>query len=290
MHPASSLIYFTVASGFGFGFLFFLGLGMPALTGANAFWSYFIGYFLAVSGLMSSVLHLGNKVNAVKAMSQWRSSWLSREGVFAILTLVTFAPVAITQIWDGPNFSLVGYLGSFLAIITIYCTAMIYGQLKTVPRWNQHITPFLFLAFGITGGAIIAQQDQIAAIGLPVLLILQIGHWVIGDRSWSSGLDTAESATGLGGSTGTVRLLERPHTGKNYLTTEMVHLVGRKHSDRLRGLVVLGLLLCVLGSIFIAPISLLVWLLPLVFAALISRWLFFAEAEHVVGLYYGRAK
>ena len=74
MHPAGSLIYFTVASGFGFGFLFFLGLGMPETTGVGAFWRYFVGYGLAVTGLMSSVLHLGNPVNAWKAFSQWRSS------------------------------------------------------------------------------------------------------------------------------------------------------------------------------------------------------------------------
>ena len=256
------------------------------VAGQSAFWSYFVGYGLAVTGLMSSVLHLGNKKNAWKAMSQWRSSWLSREGVLAIVTLMILAPLAITQIWHGPNVDVLGYIGAALCLVTVYCTAMIYAQLKTVPRWNQPLTPLLFLAFALTGGAILAQQGSVVTLGVAIILALQVAHWMLGDRAWSEGADTANSATGLGGTDGTVRLLERPHTGKNYLTTEMVHMVGRKHAMRLRAIVV-GLLILSAIALFMEP---LVALLVLIFAALVSRWLFFAEAEHVVGLYYGRAK
>ena len=293
MHPAGSLIYFTVASGFGFGFLFFLGLGMPETTGAGAFWRYFVGYGLAVTGLMSSVLHLGNPVNAWKAFSQWRSSWLSREGVVSIAALLALAPVALTQIFGGPDLGWLGILGAVLSLATIYCTSMIYGQLGTVPRWNQPLTPILFLAMGFAGGALLAQQSTLALIGLAVASLIQLAHWRLGDRAWTQGADTMESATGLGGADGKVRLLERPHTGKNYLTTEMVHMVGRKHAQRLRGFVMALLLLPILGLLFMPAVSAGgLWMLavPMTLAALMSRWLFFAEAEHVVGLYYGRQK
>ena len=284
MHPAGSLIYFTVASGFGFGFLFFLGLGLPSVEGQGAFWRYFLAYGLAVSGLMSSVLHLGNPRNAWKALWQWRSSWLSREGVVAIVTLAAFAPVAIGQIFFASNITWLGFVGATLSLGTVYCTAMIYGQLKTVPRWKQPLTPLVFLVFALTGGALLAQLYWIALMGFAVLLGVQIGHWMLGDRAWADKTDTPESATGLGGQDGTVRLLERPHTGKNYLTTEMVHKVGRKHALKLRGLT-LGLL--ILAGL-LALVNLWISAAVLGLAALVSRWLFFAEAEHVVGLYYGR--
>ncbi len=290
MHPAGSLIYFTVASGFGFGVLAFLGLGLPVVRGQAAFWAYFLGYALAVTGLLASVLHLGNKINAVKALSQWRSSWLSREGICAIATLLLLAPVAMTQIWGGPDLGVLGYVAGGLCLATVYCTAMIYGQLKTVPRWYQPLTPVLFLTYAATGGALLAQQTPLATGLTAVLIGVQIAHWQLGDRAWAQGADSRESATGLGGAGGRVRLLERPHTGKSYLTREMVHMVGRKHAQRLRGLVILSLALTLAGTVLGGGSLQWAWVAPLILATLVSRWLFFAEAEHVVGLYYERSK
>ena len=79
MHPAPSVILFTTLSGLGFGLLAFLGIGQPPVTGWVAFVFYLIAYGLAVGGLLASTFHLGNRKNAIKAFSQWRTSWLSRE-------------------------------------------------------------------------------------------------------------------------------------------------------------------------------------------------------------------
>ena len=288
MHPAASLIYFTVASGFGFGFLFFLGLGSPDVHGSAAFWRYALGYGLAGTGLCASLLHLGNPQRAWKALSQWRSSWLSREGVVAIAALVLMAPVGLWQIFFDAPLAWLGVVGAALSGLTVYCTAMIYGQLQTVPRWRQPLTRLLFLAFAFTGGALLAQLYIFALVGVLVLIAAQLGHWRLGDRAWRSKIETPESATGLGGSAGKVRLLERPHTGKNYLTHEMVHLIARKHALKLRGLV---LSLLALAAVMLLLGGLALWLaaFSLGAGALVSRWLFFAEAEHVVGLYYGRS-
>ena len=294
MHPAGSIIYFTVASGFGFGFLFFLGLNISPLEGQGAFWRYFLAYGLAVSGLLSSLLHLGNPQRAWKALSQWHTSWLSREGVAAIAALVALVPLSLGHIFIGADFSssfaiYLGILGAILSGITVYCTAMIYGQLKTVPRWHQPLTPVLFLAFSFSGGAMLAQIYGAALIGLLALFALQIAHWMLGDRCWHHSASTMETATGLGAHEGQVRLLERPHTGKSYLTSEMVHQIGRKHGVKLRGLTLI-LLLSTGGALHIETYGLWLGALILGLAALVSRWLFFAEAEHVVGLYYGRPK
>ena len=288
MHPAGSIIYFTVASGFGFGFLFFLGVGVPDIQGQTAFWHYFVAYGLAVTGLLSSLLHLGNPQRAWKALSQWRTSWLSREGVAAVATLAVLAPRALAQIFQGPDLIWFGYVGAILSIVTVICTAMIYGQLKTVPRWNQPLTPLLFLSYAFAGGAVLARVETVLLIAFGLVWLLQLSHWFYGYHCWKRRESTTETATGLGSMDGKVRLLEQPHTGKNYLTTEMVHSVGRKHAHKVRLL---------FHAFFLVAFLQIFWLdrfggygvfLSLAVATFLSRWLFFAEAEHVVSLYYDR--
>ena len=90
MHPAPSIIIFTTLSGLGYGLAAVLGLGLldPAALATKL--AYLLALALISGGLLSSTLHLGNPQRAWRALSQWRSSWLSREGVLAILT---FAPL-----------------------------------------------------------------------------------------------------------------------------------------------------------------------------------------------------
>ena len=97
------------------------------------------------------------------------------------------------------------------------------------------------------------------------------------------------TATGLG-HIGTVRAFEPPHTGTNYLLREFVYVIGRKHAQKLR--VIAILLMAVLPVIFLLlPFNHWIALLAVlahVAGVLTARWLFFAQAEHVVGLYYGK--
>ncbi len=290
MHPAPSVIFFTAFSGLGFGLLAWLGLGLPDVTGRPAFGYYFIGYAMAVGGLAASAFHLGNPKNAVKAFSQWRSSWLSREAVLSVITLVAIAPYAIGRIFLGTDWSLLGMAGSVLALITVFSTSMIYTQLKTVPRWNTPATPVLFQLYAISGGALLAGQSRIAAVLLLVLGAVQLLAWRKGDRRFAEAGSTAESATGLG-RIGKVRLLEPPHSGRNYLMKEMVHEIGRKHAQKLRIISLLFAVLVPAGILLLLPASYATVLLAVVIhvlGLLASRWLFFAEAEHVLRLYYGK--
>ena len=88
MHPAPSVILFTTLSGIGFGLLAFLGLGLPVVTGWLAFAFFAVAYLLAVGGLLASTFHLGHPERALKAFSQWQTSWLSREAWAAVGALV----------------------------------------------------------------------------------------------------------------------------------------------------------------------------------------------------------
>lgn len=289
MHPAPSIIFFTVFSGLGFGLLTFLGLGKPDVSGFTAFIFFFIAYALAVGGLISSTFHLGNPQRALKAFSQWKTSWLSREGCLAVATLTVMGIYAIGVVFLDTRWTALGLLGSALSIATVFGTSMIYTQIKTVPRWSNWSTPVLFLLYAITGGAFLSGQTSIALPLLLVLGVFQCVTWMIGDGRFAKSGSTAETATGLG-SMGKVRLFEAPHSSKNYLMKEMVHIVGRNHSRKLRiiGVACLSLLpFLILAALPFSHFTALLAVLLHIAGALTIRWLFFAEAEHTVGLYYG---
>jgi len=182
MHPAKSVILFTTLSGLGFGLMFWMGLGfIDADHTWTAFFLCCIAGALSTIGLITSTFHLGNPQRALKAFSQWRSSWLSREGVIAVATMLVFGLYALLWIFDGTRLTILGLILSVLSLGTVYCTAMIYAQLKTVPRWNSALTPALFIAFSLAGGAILSGMREISAILLIVLVVLQWLHWRRGD-------------------------------------------------------------------------------------------------------------
>ncbi len=288
MHPAPSVIIFTTFSGLGFGLLFWLGLGALQPTGWSAFIWFGIAYAMAVGGLLASTFHLGHPERAIKAFSQWQTSWLSREGICAVATLVIMGLYALGALF-GTHIGPLGFLGAIGSLATVFTTSMIYAQLKTVPRWKHWTTPAMFLALSIGGGALFTGLIYTAIILLIVAGVMQYFAWTTGDtRLAESGTDL-KTATGLG-SIGEVRAFEPPHTGTNYLMKEFIHVVGRKHAEKLR--------MIAMGLGFVLPVILLLLPFNHVFAAiavlshiagvLTLRWLFFAQAEHVVGLYYGK--
>lgn len=289
MHPAPSVIVFTTLSGLGFGLLMFLGLGFPAVTGWVAFVFFAIAYALAVGGLMASTFHLGHPERAWKAFTQWKTSWLSREGWCAVIALLVMAPYGAGLVFLEETYTVLGVIGAIFSLLTVFTTSMIYTQLKTIPRWNMKLTPAMFLSFSIAGGALLAGQINGALVLLAIAALVQLAYWKQGDVAFANSGTDMGTATGLG-SRGTVRAFEPPHTGTNYLLREFVHVVGRKHAAKLR---VISFTLA-----FVLPIVLLL-LSPHHLGAVIavlshmagiatSRWLFFAQAEHVVGLYYGK--
>lgn len=289
MHPAPSIIVFSTFSGLGFGLLIFLGLGMPANTGLNAFAFFTIAYLLAVGGLVSSAFHLGRPDRALRAFTQWQTSWLSREAWCAVAALILMALYGAGLVFFDQRWTALGVLGALASLGTVFITSMIYAQLRTVPRWHSVYTPANFLSLCLAGGALLAGQVIWALALLALAGGIQIATWLRGDNALAdSGTDMA-SATQLG-TIGTVRAFEPPHTGTNYLLREFVYVIGRKHAQKLR--IIAIVLMTVLPMIFLLlPFNhwlALLAVLSHVAGVLTARWLFFAQAEHVVGLYYGK--
>src|SRR6266702_3724368 len=115
MHPAYSVILFTTASGAGLGLLTWLAFfGLLDLVPTER-WLGFTGFGLALAlltaGLLASTAHLGRPERAWRAFSQWRTSWLSREGVMAVATFVPATIFAIGWVLFGATSGFVGLCG-----------------------------------------------------------------------------------------------------------------------------------------------------------------------------------
>jgi len=311
VHPALSIILFTTLSGMGYGLLFWLGLLVPPWLLPIGAYTGVAGVALALlfitAGLLCSSLHLGHPERAWRALSQWRSSWLSREG---IASLVTYAPaLAYGYLWfvggDDRLWSLLGYASAAGAVVTVACTAMIYRSLKTIRRWhNCWVLPNYLSLAGAAGGtwlvAVMTMRDELStprtALGAAVVTAiaagLKIGYWRFIDQDRSG--PTIGSATGLD-RMGRVRLLDPPHTEDNYLLKEMGFQIGRKHASKLRRMVlaagfaapILLLLLAAVTTGAMATTAALAAALVMTIGLIAERWLFFAEAKHTVTLYYG---
>jgi DMSO reductase anchor subunit len=306
MHPAFSVIFFTTASGAGYGLWIWLGLlaasntlpgRMPTLLALA------LGFIGVSAGLLSSTLHLGQPQRAWRAFSQWRSSWLSREGVVAVLCFLPMLWLA-TAVWSGRDVRLPGLFLLALAAITVICTAMIYASLKPIPAWRHPLVLPTYLLFALyTGGLLLAAILALSGIaisnmtGLAAMLAAFI-LWRMKRIAWRR-IDRdplpVSRASALGLSTErSIKVFERPHTEANYLNKEMGFVLARKHSSRLRGIALL--LFAAIPALCVLPIWLFVhvdatpWLLVASVSALlgtlVERWLFFAEAKHLVTLYY----
>lgn len=312
MHPALSVILFTTTSGIGYGLLFFYGLGafLGLLPADRWFGTVGLGFALALVtfGLLSSTFHLGHPERAWRAMSQWRTSWLSREGVVALLTYVPAGLFAAGWVFLESNdgiFALLGGLAAIGAVVTVGCTAMIYASLATIHQWHSRWTLGSYLTLALATGAVwfclfSAVLGEGAGVGLSVLTMsavlvawaTKMGAWKRNDTT--SHPSTPESATGLG-RIGKVSMLEGPHTEANYLMREMGFKVARKHAEKLRRIAVLcgfvaPALLSLVGAFLAGGWDIIVFLAAAVLVSVgvfVERWLFFAEAKHVVTLFYG---
>lgn len=303
MHAAFSVIFFTVTSGLGYGLMTLLVVaylsGFGAISEQNALIAGVAALVFITLGLLSSTFHLANPKNAIRAFSRFRTSWLSREGVFAVL-FYPFALMFLFCIWKvstgehemGIGGVIAGVIAAVLAMITVFSTGMIYACLKTIRQWNTALTPANYMTLGLMLGALFLAAVQATAetLALAMALIAFAGVMKLMYYAWI-GEPTGPSINSATGFTNdTVRILEPGHTADTFLNHEFGHQIMPSKSFMLRSVVF------VLG--FIIPFILVMMgkeNMILIYAAVISayagilveRWLFFTEARHVVNLYYG---
>jgi anaerobic dimethyl sulfoxide reductase subunit C (anchor subunit) len=97
-------------------------------------------------GMLASLLHLGNPLDAPKAVNNIATSWLSREilagVIFAVLGLV-FVALQWFKVGSAALRSVIAVVTGLVGLFLIYAQANAY-MLLNVPAWNNAATPISF--------------------------------------------------------------------------------------------------------------------------------------------------
>lgn len=100
-------------------------------------------------GIILSLLHLGNPMNAPYAIAHFGTSWLSREiilslafsGIGAVFALLQWRKIGSSTLRNA-----LALIGAAVGLVLVYAISMVY-QIATVPAWN---TPLTTVSFFIT--------------------------------------------------------------------------------------------------------------------------------------------
>ena len=316
MHPAFSVIFFTVTSGAGYGLISllclfnFLYLGM--LLDKNTFFVCAgIGLALFTMGLISSTFHLANPKNAWRAFMRFRTSWLAREGLLAIVFYpIFFLYLYLIYIDFQLDYFMFMQAYSFfifiLSVVIIYCTGMIYACLKTIPQWNTIWTPINYITIGVSLGSLIfffiLDLNNYIIEPYKNYLLLVISFSLITKLSYYYNIRAPRHTIGQATNAAiklkstNVRLLDVGHTGNTFLTDEFGYKVAERKLFRVKMFAItsgflIPFLLIYVHSFVYENIVLCVAAISLAFLGMVAeRWLFFAQAKHVVNLYHGAEK
>lgn len=159
------------------------------------------------------------------------------------------------------------------------------------------MTPTKYVLFGLMSGAVLLpavlslRPAEVGPVGKPMVAILLLGLGLALYLAYllkhPRTVHTINDA--LGFRQGRVRLLDVGHSHGTFLTNEFGFTVAREKARMLRWIAILcgfilPMLLCYFTKWF--------WAASFIGIAglLVERWLFFAEAEHVVRLYHGQQR
>ena len=185
-----------------------------------------------------------------------------------------------------------------LGVATLFCTGMIYASLKTIPQWHMPLTPLNYMLLAAMSGAVLllaihagsGRSESLAACSIALLGLglaaKTIYFYWIGKPSGSS----IKTATTF--SRSRVRLLDQGHSAGSFLNREFIFNLEPLRLLRLRWLALglgFGVPLAAIGAFLQLGAAALTWVaaLAMLCGLLLERWLFFAEARHVVRLYHG---
>jgi anaerobic dimethyl sulfoxide reductase subunit C (anchor subunit) len=106
-----------------------------------------IGPVIALA-MISSLFHLGNPLNAPRAVTNLGASWLSREIFFTVLFVVLGGVFALMQWRKIASFAVrnvIAWIATLVGLASVFTMSRIY-MLETQPAWNTWATPVAFYA------------------------------------------------------------------------------------------------------------------------------------------------
>lgn len=311
MKPAFSVIFLTTLIGAGQGLFIALVVMQPYSRFGQSdfgFVSSVVALALMVLGLIASFFHLGRPERAWRAVSCWRTSWLSREViVLPIAMVMVFAygwlnwSLHHSVSWVSPTLvTLTGWLGVAVMLLLFVCTAMIYACIKFLQEWASPWTIVNFCLLGTGSGFLLATglAARYQFEGLDVLRLLAIALIAGGllTRLFSfyrngriKRRSTVQSAIGIKHRHITQRSMGL--TGGSFNTRAFFHHCSALFLANVRKVVLvtvfaIPLLLLLVYAVWSS--ELLLWLaIAIQYPGLLAeRWLFFAQANHPQNLYY----
>jgi DMSO reductase anchor subunit len=321
MHPAFSVIFLTTLIGVGQGMF----LAMFTVESYSAFELlpaqsdeyYAGGSVLAMGfmllGLVASFFHLGRPERAFRTITQWRTSWLSREVIvmpafmgvlflYGAAHMTGFNPVLGWLPGDVPVTvtAVLGTMGTVLAFTLFLCTGMIYACLRFLREWHSPLTVINYTLLGGASGFTLATaysayaspwlvpfMGSWAAI-LTVLALFGRGASLI-RNSRLKPKSTLQTAIGIKHP----RIVQKTQgaMGGSFNTREFFHgqTPGFLSSLKWVFLITAFLIpLVILGAGLSGGTTklLLVAFVIQYLGLMIERWFFFAQANHPQNLYY----
>jgi DMSO reductase anchor subunit len=308
MHPPFSAIFLTTLIGAGQGlFLVLFGTELlaPVPLPSNAHGFLALGSALALlvtgAGLVASFFHLGQPQRAWRGMTQWRTSWLAREGIALPLFMALLFAYGLMHFLGWSGTAWVGAAAALVCLALFLCTGMIYVSIRFLQEWASPLTLINYLLLGCASGASLAVLYAIVAganglINAYAVVAITLAALAAVTRTASlvrnarlRPKSSLQSAIGIKHP----RIVQKAQgfMGGSYNTREYFH---GKSGSLLGSVKWLFLLLC-----FVLPMMLLVWGLntqslvlagmafPLQYLGLLAeRWFFFAQANHPQNLYY----
>ena len=103
-------------------------------------------FLLLGLGLVASLLHLGNPINAYKAVTNLGSSWLSREilsGVSFAVVGFAFALMQWRKMFSFRVRTVVALIAAAIGLVLVLSMSMVY-MIPTRPSWDLITTPLSF--------------------------------------------------------------------------------------------------------------------------------------------------
>jgi len=191
-----SLVFFTLASQCSIGLVLWLTVlallpdqsSIPAETGLSLANPVLFALLLVVVATAVSFLHLGNPVNAPRAIRNLATSWLSRE-ILAIGLYKLTLFIAFVAAWQAHATGFAWTLLAPAALAGLFLLWTMSGVylVVTVPPWNSAHTPLGFtlttgclgaatcLLLGTTGNiAIDPSLLEVCGAALAIILVLEI--------------------------------------------------------------------------------------------------------------------
>lgn len=307
MKPAFSVIFLTTLIGAGQGL--FVAIVYGQIYGAAKSVEFgltagMVSLGLMVTGLLASFFHLGRPERAWRAVTKWRTSWLSREVIVLPVAMFVTCVYIVTQ-WKSGWFNADSILwigwGGIIVMFTLYvCTAMIYACVKFLQEWATPWTVINFILLGIASGFVLASAlsaasvfDYVEIFRVPAILLTLVAMttrlFSFYRNSRIKHRSTVQTAIGVKHPYITQRSMG--HTGGSFNTRAFFHHCSNRLIRNLRWVVVVVVfvvpvcLMLLYGSM---PLNQILWMAFAVqiLGLIAERWLFFAQANHPQNLYY----